>query len=200
MLDWWFKFLLTIPLVWLFVLGVLDLCKDVNYIFFGRTLDRLYKNKESIRNGCRKKTENCPIFKVLKKYNPSGEVDYAKKVGNIPTARILEGEVDTNEKDCIIWSLLKGMCINYQQAGFFEVITIQFLVGYLLLDSGVQYVSLFPGHENLIKLIYGFLSLGFFLGPWLTQTYLLQQNSSSYTHLRIRFSVIMGSWIVIMIL
>lgn len=155
MLGWGFKFLLTIPLAWAFILAILDYSKNIEALFFARTLDRIYKKKDHIRDGCRKKPENCPIFKVLKKYNPTSDINYSRNVGNIPIARVLAGDVKDDEKACVIWSLIRGMGANYQQAAFFEIVVIQFFVAFLMIDSGVEFISYAPpGSEILIKNFY----------------------------------------------
>jgi len=201
MQGWGFKFLLTLPLVWLILVAFLDKYKDLNALFYSKTLKRIYEQETRIRNGCNVQQENCPIFKALIAYLRSSHTAYAKEVGRIPTIKILKDDISDSENHCVIWSLLRGMTINYQQAAFFEVIVIQFFIAFLALDAGLPLKAITPYEWNVyIKYIYLAITIFFFLVPWLVQTYIFQENASSYSKIEFRIALLIFTWIILMLL
>ena len=171
----------TIPLIWLLASGILESVlsfKDKS--FFCRTLKRIEEDSREIRSDCEvmknaetiKAPDTCPIYKVLLK--------------NKKDPKEWLNDIETN-KDCF-WIKIKNLCINYQQAQFFEILFLQFAIAYV--------VTTLDGIHSIAQV---FLIIGLLFIAIPTIVYVYGEDPMKiYTNKKLRLSLTFVSWILIM--
>jgi hypothetical protein len=108
----------TIPLLRLLGSTVIEIIKDYKEKqFYCKTLIKIKDNKPVIRKNCdifklkNENDDNCPIYINLKK----------TLSGNCPQPVISD----------VFWCEIKDLCIRYQQASFFDVLLVQFILSFI---------------------------------------------------------------------
>jgi len=172
----------VLPLVWLIVLCIFDSKKNFSLkVFYCEALKNLTLKNNLFRVGCTTVDSDCPIFGQLKKnieefdkYCPS----------------IIEEHEKQNPNS--FWVSIKRLCFRYQQAAFWEVIFIQFFIGYLHADSQYpRYPMNYLGiTSNLVAVFYLILTALIFLFPYLLYTYFEQEPISWYVDKKRRFAIL----------
>jgi hypothetical protein len=173
-------FIRTIPLIWLLAAAILESVLSLkDRSFFCRTLKKLSDEVDEIRSNCevKKKAETskdldtCPIYKVM-----NNNKDSKKWLADIET-----------KEDCF-WIKIKNMCINYQQAQFFEILFLQFVIAYV--------ATTLDGIHNLAQ-IFLFIGLLFLIIPTIVYVY-GEDPMKIYIEKKWRLSLIFFSWIMVM--
>lgn len=173
-------FIRTIPLIWLLAAGILESILSLkDRSFFCRTLKKLSDDADDIRSNCEvkkkvkisKDSDTCPIYKIINdNKDPKKWLD----------------DIDAKE-DCF-WTKIKNMCINYQQAQFFEILFLQFVIAYV--------ATTLDGIHNLAQ-VFLFVSLLFLAIPTIVYVY-GEDPMKIYIDKKWRLSLIFISWILVM--
>lgn len=203
--GWSIKFVSTIPLIWLFILAILEVTGFTFKTYFEKALNLGRDRSEMILEKCPANTvpnpNKCPIYKFIIEYfkhrNPT---KCTRKL--IPLSRIEKdpNAIGNGDYWLVIWSIVYGVIILSRQASFFEVISIQFFIAFLLRDIGVTYNTIVPSDWDWIRFLYLAISICVFIFALVVQTYIYKDPSSQYTNVKSRIAILALVWCIMMLL
>jgi hypothetical protein len=164
-----------IPLYYLGVLCILDIHQNLHLkIFFCSIVERIHKNRESIRKGiCRNygvHEDPCPVFSIIKK-NEANFLELCPKIF-------------MNQKECVgapvFWGIVMDGINMFHQATFLEIIAIQFVILAAVTESKVV---------SIISLCLGLALLIIGIGIY---TYSLKIKSPIFLNSWVRLFIVIG--------
>jgi len=113
----------ALPIFWLILICIVDAWTGFGLrLFYCNTLKDFVMKKDELRSTCENDVRNCPLFRDLVNNANNFDAYCPKKI------------TPNNNSSQNIWLSLKHMCNRYQQMAFFEVIVLQFFIGFVAMS------------------------------------------------------------------